>query len=133
MPLPAVRGGLLPLLAAALFGVRTPLIQHFGEGLGAFTTACLLHAGAAAVGAPSRQRVEREARLLRSDQRRSGGTQRRGLLAVLFATAARGTDNTLSRALAEGDPGQVVLGKAAIGAVATPFPARVARAGERRR
>ena len=200
LSLPAVRGGLLALLAAALFGVSTPLVQHFGEGLGAFTTACLLYAGAAAVGALSRQQIEREARLLRSDlprltamaafgavlgpvalvwglqhtsgtsaslmltlealftailarylyqetmdrrvwaamllllaggvalvldQGRSGGTQLWGLLSVLVATAAWGTDNTLSRALAERDPGQVVLGKAAIGAVATLVLARV--------
>ena len=194
LSLPAVRGGLLALLAAALFGVSTPLVQHFGAGLGAFTTAALLYAGAAVVGLLSRQRVEREARLMRVDlprllsmaafgavlgpvalawglqhtsgtsaslmltlealftavlarllyqetmdrrvwaamllllaggialvldQGRSGGTQLWGMLAVLLATAVWGTDNTLSRALAERDPGQVVLGKAAIGAAAT--------------
>lgn len=64
---PSLRGGLLALLAAALFGVSMPLVQHFGTGLGAFTTAALLYAGAAAVGVLSRQKVEREARLLRSD------------------------------------------------------------------
>lgn len=192
--LPAVRGGMLALLAAALFGVSTPLVQHFGKGLDAFTTACLLYAGAATVGAISRQRIDKEARLLRSDlprlilmaafgavigpvalawglqhtsgtsaslmltlealftavlarlmyremmdrrvwmamlmllaggavlvldQGRSGGAQLWGLLAVLLATAAWGTDNTLSRGLAERDPGQVVLGKAVIGASAT--------------
>ncbi|MGJ7579811.1 EamA family transporter [Variovorax sp. RHLX14] len=194
LSLPAVRGGFLALLAAALFGVSTPLVQHFGKGLGAFSTAALLYAGAALVGLLSRQRVEREARLVRGDlprlfsmaafgavlgpvalawglqhtsgtsaslmltlealftavlarllyqetmdrrvwaamllllaggvalvldQGRSGGTQLWGMLAVLVATAAWGTDNTLSRALAERDPGQVVLGKAAIGAAAT--------------
>lgn len=193
LSLPAVKGGLLALLAAALFGVSTPLVQHFGNGLGAFTTAALLYAGAAAVGFATRQRVEREARMTRADlprlllmamfgaligpvalawglqhtggtsaslmltlealftallarllyqetmdrrvwaamllllaggvalvldQGRSGGTQLWGMLAVLVATAAWGVDNTLSRALAERDPGQVVLGKAAIGAVA---------------
>jgi drug/metabolite transporter (DMT)-like permease len=192
--LPAVRGGLLALLAALLFGVSTPLVQHFGKGLGAFTTAALLYAGAAAVGLASRQRIEREARVMRSDfprllsmaafgavlgpvalawglqhtsgtsaslmltlealftavlarllyqetmdrrvwgamllllvggvalvldQGRSGATQLWGMLAVLVATAAWGADNTLSRALAERDPGQVVLGKAAIGTMAT--------------
>jgi len=194
LSLPAVRGGLLALLAAVLFGVSTPLVQHFGQGLGAFTTAALLYAGAAAVGIASRQRAEREARLVRGDlprllsmaafgavlgpvalawglqhtsgtsaslmltlealftallarllyqetmdrrvwaamllllaggialvldQGRSGSTQLWGMFAVLVATAAWGTDNTLSRALAERDPGQVVLGKAAIGATAT--------------
>lgn len=200
LSLPAVRGGLLALLAAGLFGVSTPLVQHFGKGLGAFTTAALLYAGAAVVGLFSRQRIEREARLVRSDvprllsmaafgavlgpvalawglqhtsgtsaslmltlealftailarlmyqetmdrrvwaamllllaggvalvldQGRSGGAQLWGLLAVLVATAAWGADNTLSRALAERDPGQVVLGKAAIGASATALLALV--------
>ena len=208
--LPAVRGGLLALTAAGLFGVSTPLVQHFGKGLGVFSTAALLYAGAALVGLLSRQRVEREARLMRGDlprllsmaafgavlgpvalawglqhtsgtsaslmltlealftavlarllyretmdrrvwaamllllaggvalvldQGRAGGTQLWGMLAVLVATAAWGTDNTLSRALAERDPGQVVLGKAAIGAAATavlalmfgePMPAAMA-------
>ena len=55
------------MLAAALFGLSTPLVQQFGVGLGAFSTAALLYAGAAAVGLLSRQRVEREARLQRAD------------------------------------------------------------------
>lgn len=53
------------------------------------------------------------------DQGHVGGAQLWGLLAVLLATAAWGVDNTLSRALAERDPGQVVLAKAVIGAGAT--------------
>lgn len=197
---PSLRGGLLALLAAALFGLSMPLVQHFGAGLGAFTTAALLYAGAAAVGALSRQRVEREARLTRGDmprllsmavfgavlgpvamawglqhtsgtgaslmltlealftavlarliygetmdrrvwgamllllvggialvmdQGQAGGSQLLGLLAVLLATAAWGADNTLSRALAERDPGQVVLGKALLGASATAVLALV--------
>ena len=192
--LPALRGGMLALLAAALFGVSTPLVQHLGQGLGPFTTAALLYAGAALIGALLRQRVDKEARLLRTDaprllaiaffgavlgpvalawglQRTSGtgaslmltleavftallawrlygetldrrvwtavllllaggvllivdqglaaGGQWLGLLAVLAATAAWGTDNTLSRTLAERDPGQVVLAKSALGAAAT--------------
>jgi drug/metabolite transporter (DMT)-like permease len=192
--LPALRGGLLALLAAVLFGVSTPLLQHFGVGVGAFGTAALLYAGAAAVGLVSRQPVEREARLqqrdlprllamagfgavigpvalawglqntggtsaslmltlealftavlawrlyretmdgrvwtamalllaggiaLILDQGRVGGAQSWGLLAVLVATAAWGVDNTLSRALAERDPGQVVMVKALLGATAT--------------
>ena len=40
--LPALRGGLLALLAAALFGISTPLVQRAGVGLGAFSTAVLL-------------------------------------------------------------------------------------------
>src|SRR4051794_37781433 len=47
--------------------------------------------------------------LLAGDQARDGGTRLWGLMAVLVATAAWGLDNTLSRALAERDPGQVVL------------------------
>ena len=192
--LPALRGGLLALLAAALFGVSTPLVQQFGVGLGAFSTAALLYAGAAAVGLLSRQSIDLEARLQRADlprllamagfgavvgpvalawglqntsgtsaslmltlealftavlawrlyretvdgrvwaamalllaggmvlvfdQGRTGGTQLWGLLAVLLATAAWGVDNTLSRALAERDPGQVVMAKALLGATAT--------------
>jgi drug/metabolite transporter (DMT)-like permease len=192
--LPALRGGLLALLAAALFGISTPLVQRFGVGLGAFSTAALLYAGAAAVGLLSRQRIDREASLQRADlprliamagfgavvgpvalawglqhtsgtsaslmltlealftavlawrlyretmdgrvwtamalllaggmvlvldQGRTGGAQLWGLLAVLLATAAWGVDNTLSRALAERDPGQVVMAKALLGTIAT--------------
>jgi drug/metabolite transporter (DMT)-like permease len=189
-----LRGGLLALVAAALFGVSTPLVQRFGEGLGAFSTAALLYAGAATVGLLSRQRIDREARLQRADlprlfamavfgavigpvalawglqntsgtsaslmltlealftavlawrlyretmdgrvwaamalllaggmvlvldQGRAGSAQLWGLMAVLLATAAWGIDNTLSRALAERDPGQVVLAKALLGTTAT--------------
>ena len=191
---PALRGGLLALLAAALFGLSTPLVQHFGQGLGAFTTAALLYAGAAVVALLMRHPPEREAALRRSDtprivamaafgavigpvalawglQRTSGSsaslmltlealftavlawrlygetmdkrvatamlfllaggvalvleqglagdTQLLGLLAVLVATAAWGVDNTLSRGVADRDPGQVVLAKASLGVVAT--------------
>lgn len=192
--LPAVRGGLLALVAAVLFGVSTPLVQKFGTGVDAFATAALLYAGAAVAGALLRQRVEREARVVRGDltrllamaaagavvgpvalawglqrtsgasaslmltlealftavlawrfyretmdrrvwaamllllaggavlvldQAHGGGARLWGLLAVLVATAAWGLDNTLSRALAERDPGQVVLAKAVLGAAAT--------------
>lgn len=201
MPWPALRGGLLALLAAALFGISTPLVQRIGAGVGAFSTAALLYAGAAIVGLLSRQRVDKEARLVRGDfprllamaafgavlgpvalawglqhtsgtgaslmltlealftallarllygetmdrrvwaamllllagglalvldQGREGGSQLWGLLAVLVATMAWGTDNTLSRALAERDPGQVVLGKAVLGTSATALLAVLA-------
>lgn len=191
---PALRGGLIALLAAVLFGISTPLVQRWGAGIGSFSTAALLYAGAALVGALLRRPVEREARLRRSDaprlalmalfgavigpvalawglQRTSGAAaslmltteavftavlawrwyhesmDRRvitamtlltlggmalvldragagaspllGLLAVLLATAAWGVDNTLSRAVAERDPGQVVMVKGALGATAT--------------
>ena len=54
-------------MAAALFGLSTPLVQHFGQGLGAFTTAALLYAGAASVALLMRHPPEREAGLQRSD------------------------------------------------------------------
>lgn len=192
-PAPTLRGGLLALLAAALFGASTPLVQRLGSGLGPFATAALLYAGAALVGALSRRPPGREARLaagdlprllamagfgavlgpvalawglqrtsgtsaslmlslealftallaallyreslgrrvvaalacllaggaaLVLDQGRGGAVQLGGLLAVAAATVAWGVDNTLSRPLAERDPGQVVLAKAALGAAA---------------
>jgi drug/metabolite transporter (DMT)-like permease len=210
---PALKGGLLALLAATLFGISTPLVQQLGVGVGPFSTAALLYAGAALVGALSRRPAEREARLARSDLRwllamatfgavigpvalawglqrtsgtsaslmltmealftvllawrlyhetmdrrvwaamllllaggvvlvldqgRDGGLQLWGLLAVMVATAAWGIDNTLSRAVAERDPSQVVMAKGALGATATtllavlfaePLPALVAALG----
>ena len=210
---PAMRGGVLALLAAALFGISTPLVQRLGAGLGAFSTAALLYAGAALVGALSRKPKEVEARVRRSDFKRllamatfgavigpvalawglqrtsgasaslmltlealftailawqlyretmdrrvglamalllaggvalvldqgmAGGAQLLGLLGVLLATAAWGVDNTLSRELADRDPSQVVMFKAALGACATtamawvsgePVPGWVAAVG----
>ena len=193
--LPALRGALLALLAALLFGISTPLVQRYGAGVGAFGTAALLYAGAALVGALSRRSVEREAGLRREDATRllamagfgavlgpvalawglqrtsgtsaslmltlealfttllawrmyretidarvacamalllagalvlvldggqvGGAAHLHGLLAVLLATLAWGIDNTLSRALAERDPGQVVMAKSALGAAAS--------------
>ena len=64
---PAWRGALFALLAAGLFGASTPMVQHFGAGLGAFTTAALLYAGAVATGGLLRRPIEREARIGRSD------------------------------------------------------------------
>ncbi|WP_182286473.1 DMT family transporter [Comamonas testosteroni] len=64
---PALRGGLLALLAAALFGLSTPLVQGFGAGIGPFTTAALLYGGAAAVAALLRRPATREAQLRRGD------------------------------------------------------------------
>ncbi len=60
------------------------------------------------------------------DRGLTGGVQMLGLLAVLVAAAAWGVDNTLSRALAERDPAQVVLGKSALGAAATAALAAIA-------
>ena len=63
------------------------------------------------------------------DQGISGSAQLAGLAAVLLATAAWGIDNTLSRALAERDPGQVVMVKAALGASCTGTLALVSGQG----
>ncbi len=191
---PVVKGGLLALLAAALFGLSTPFVQTWGKGVGPFTTAALLYVGAALVAAFMRQPKEREAQLQRTDARRllamalfgavfgpvalawglqhtsgvsaslmltleavftallawrlygetvdrrvvvamgallaggvvlaleqgfQGGVQLMGLLAVMAATVAWGIDNTLSRGVADRDPGQVVLAKSVLGCVAT--------------
>jgi drug/metabolite transporter (DMT)-like permease len=44
---PFVAGGGLALLSALAFGASAPLVQRFGHGVGPFTTAALLYAGAA--------------------------------------------------------------------------------------
>jgi drug/metabolite transporter (DMT)-like permease len=193
-----VKGGLLALLAAALFGLSTPFVQKWGQGVGPFTTAALLYGGAALVAAFMRKPKEREAQLQRTDARRllamalfgavigpvalawglqhtsgvsaslmltleavftallawrlygetvdkrvvvamgallaggvilaldqglHGGAQLMGLLAVMAATVAWGIDNTLSRGVADRDPGQVVLAKSVLGLLATCFVA----------
>jgi drug/metabolite transporter (DMT)-like permease len=185
---------LLALLAAALFGLSTPLVQGFGAGVGPFTTAALLYGGAALVAAVMRRPATREAQLRSGDlprlvamasmgavvgpvalawglQRTSGSSaslmltleavftallawrwygetldrrvivavalllvggvvlvleqglvgqvQLLGLLAVTVATMAWGIDNTLSKGVADRDPGQVVLVKAVLGTLAT--------------
>jgi drug/metabolite transporter (DMT)-like permease len=46
---PIATGTLIALASALLFGASTPAVQRFGRGLGPFTTAALLYAGAAAV------------------------------------------------------------------------------------
>ncbi len=199
---PALRGGLIALAAALLFGLSTPLVQRFGAGLGAFTTAALLYAGAALASFLMRQPIGREAALRRSDLPRllamagfgavlgpvalawglqhtsgasasllltmeavvtallawwlygetvgwrvvgamalllagglvlvlegglTGTMQLPGLLAVLAATVAWGVDNTLSRGVAERDPGHVVMVKSALGVAATACLAWVAK------
>lgn len=199
---PALRGGLLALLAAALFGLSTPLVQSLGAGLGAFSTAALLYGGAALVAALLRQPASREAQLRRGDLPRllamagmgavlgpvalawglqhtsgssaalmltleavftaglawrwygetmdrrvvvalvllllggvalvleqglAGRVQLLGLLAVVLATLAWGVDNSLSRGVADRDPGQVVMLKALLGTLATTLLAWLAR------
>jgi len=187
-----VRGALLALLAAVLFGASAPLVQKAGTHIGSWMTAALLYAGAAITGLLLRSTTAQEATLQRQhwprlllmaffgavigpaalawglqhtsgmsaslmlaleavftvalsslfyreqidrrvglaillltsggvllvlDSTESGTPQVMGLLAVMGATMAWGIDNTLSRALADIDPGRVVLGKAALGAV----------------
>ena len=89
LSLPALQGGLLALLAAALFGISTPLVQRLGAGLGAFTTAALLYAGAAVVGALSLRTAAHEARLQRSDAWRLIGMA--GFGAARMLNGARST------------------------------------------
>ena len=188
---PALRGGLLALAAAVLFGASTPALQHWGADLGPWTSAALLYLGASSLGALLRQPVTREARLRRSDGPRLmamavfgaalgpaalawglqhgsgvaaslllcleavftallarlwyrehldrrvtaalvlisagamllvlgpqglGSGSAWGLLAVAAATLAWAVDNSLSRPLAERDPGQVVRLTGALGA-----------------
>ena len=67
---PALKGGLLALLAAVLFGISTPLVQRAGAHAGAFTTAALLYGGAALMGAWLRRPAAQEAALRRTDFKR---------------------------------------------------------------
>ncbi|MDO8310639.1 MAG: DMT family transporter [Sideroxyarcus sp.] len=188
---PAIKGALLAIAAAVLFGASTPLVQLAGRGVNAWMTAALLYLGAAIAGfllrsnttdeAPLqkqhwprlilmalfgavlgpaalawglqhtgamgaslmltleavftvllaivlyREKIGRRvalalvimtagAALLVMDQADAGSSQAIGLLAVMAATFAWGIDNSLSRGLADLDPGQVILGKAALGA-----------------
>lgn len=68
--LPALRGGMIALSAAVPFGMSTPLVQRFSVGVGSFSTAALLYAGAALIGAIVRRPIEREARVRRGDAQR---------------------------------------------------------------
>jgi drug/metabolite transporter (DMT)-like permease len=197
---PALKGGLLALLASVFFGLSTPMVQSLGKGLGSFTTAALLYGGAALVAWLLRRPVSQEAGVRKSDATRlllmamagavigpvalawglqntsgssaslmltleavvtavlawrwygesmdkrviaalllllAGGlvlvleqgavgqVQLFGLLAVLLATVAWGVDSTLSRGVADRDPGQVVLVKSALGVLCTGVLARL--------
>lgn len=98
-------GASLMLTLEALF---TAVLAHalYGETLDRRVRVALLLLGAGGA-------------MLVIDHGGSGRDELGGLLAVLVATAAWGIDNTLSRALAERDPGRVVLGKSALGSLAT--------------
>jgi drug/metabolite transporter (DMT)-like permease len=56
---PILRGTLIALAAALMFGVTTPLVRTWGSGVGPFSTATLLYAGAA-LGAGARRRGQSE-------------------------------------------------------------------------
>jgi drug/metabolite transporter (DMT)-like permease len=187
---PITTGIFFALLAAVSFGASTPFIQRLGAGVGPFTTAAVLYAGAAISGLLFRRKESAEAplrmahvpRLLRVAvcgafvapvalawglQRASGtaaslllnleavftfalglliyrehagarvfsaaalitaggallviGTSTDGaasllgLAAIVVATTGWALDNTLSRPLADLDPGTVVAGKGLIG------------------
>lgn len=64
---PALKGGLLALLAAILFGLSTPVLQRLGQGVGPLSTAALLYVGAAGVAWTSRRSAAREAGITRQD------------------------------------------------------------------
>lgn len=57
---PALRGTIIALASAVLFGVTTPIVQRLGRGMGPFTTAALLYAGAAIAGGLGRSRREEQ-------------------------------------------------------------------------
>ncbi len=67
---PALKGGLLALFAAALFGLSTPMVQSLGAGVGPFTTAALLYAGAAVVAWVLKKPSTQEAGIRKNDWRR---------------------------------------------------------------
>lgn len=189
---PAVRGALLALLAAFLFGASIPLVQRVGVGVNAWMTAAMLYSGASVAGLLLRTSTTKEAALQRKhvsrlllmtlcgavigpvalswglqhtsgmsaslmltmeavftmllscllyqeqidrrvglamffltlggvllvfDRTENGATQVIGLLVVTGATISWAVDNTLSRALADFDTGQVVLSKATLGSI----------------
>ncbi|HEX3769529.1 MAG TPA: EamA family transporter [Polyangiaceae bacterium] len=59
---PMVTGAVFAGLAAIAFGLTTPLIKRFGEGVGAFGTAALLYGGAAAASIAARAEGEASVR-----------------------------------------------------------------------
>ena len=184
---PITRGVLLALAAALAFGASTPFVQLAARGLGPFTTAGLLYAGAAALAAATggAGRLPRAAwrtlggmalagaflapALLAAGLARASGTSvslllnleavftvalgalvhreavggrvwaavvaiagggallvldhggsvglDAGLLFVVAATFGWAIDNTLSRGVADLDPGRVVVAKGSLGAL----------------
>jgi len=80
-------GFVLALLAAASFGVTTPLVQHLGRGVGPFTTAALLYVGAAMIALATRRRATQEAPLRGSHALRLIGMALAGAMAAPAALA----------------------------------------------
>ncbi len=60
---PIVAGAALAIAAAVLFGATMPWLKRAGAGVGPFSTAALLYAGAAAVALVTRRRSDEEAPL----------------------------------------------------------------------
>ncbi|MGL6112956.1 MAG: DMT family transporter, partial [Rubrivivax sp.] len=100
----ATSASLLLTLEALVTALLASRVYHEAMGRRVWTAMLLLLAGGV---------------LLVLDQRSGGSARAWGLLAVLLATLAWGVDNTLSRALAERDPSQVVMAKAGLGAATT--------------
>lgn len=150
-----VRGDLPRIVAMAAFGALLgPVALAFGlQRTGAaaaslmltmeavFTAAIAFVAYRETVGgraAPALAATTIGAMAVAVDRHASGSTQWVGLVAVVVATLAWAVDNTLSRGVADRDPGRVVaiksaLGAAAAGTLATllgePLPSLAATAG----
>ena len=82
---PAAVGGALALASAVAFGATTPLVQRFGHGVGPFTTAALLYAGAAFASALPRRGDD--APLRRTDAGRVAAVALLGAVAAPMALA----------------------------------------------
>ncbi len=97
---PIPLGVLLALGAAASFGITTPLIQRFGHGLGPFTIAGLLYAGASGL-ALLVGRTANEAPVARVHLRRLAFVALFGafIAPVLLALGLRATSGTSSSLL----------------------------------
>jgi drug/metabolite transporter (DMT)-like permease len=92
---PITTGVLLALAAAASFGITTPLIQRFGTGLGPFTIAGLLYAGASGL-AVALGRTANESPVGRTHLRRLALVALFGafIAPVLLALGLRATSGT---------------------------------------
>lgn len=99
---PIRRGVLLALIAACAFGITTPLVGWAGRGVGVFTTAALLYAGAAAAALALRAVAGRtDAPLRRTDLPRVVAVALVGdaLAPVLFAWGLQRAGSTIGALL----------------------------------